>query len=378
VQTYGGGLWHTWFDRDLGLAGRAIVRREGKLCHELVKITRSIMKIPNLAIHLQSADERTAFKVNKQNHLVPILASAISSVLGLDEKEEGAEKKEEGAEAKPNHHPKLLKVLAEELKCKPEDIADVEICICDTQPSSICGVDGDFVSSARLDNLQNVFCATAALTETSTDESLQTETNIRTIAFFDHEEVGSSSTSGAGGTIMQEALRRITTSLAAAAGDTTTDLHERTLRRSFLVSADMAHGLHPNYPEKHEPEHLPKLNAGVVIKTNANQRYATNSVTSFLFKELGVRAGLPVQEFVVRNDMGCGSTIGPLLSTLTGIRTVDVGASQWSMHSIRETCGTKDVEYTVAHFKAVLEGFSALDAQLAVDGPAMQCYASSI
>jgi aspartyl aminopeptidase len=333
VQTYGGGLWHTWFDRDLGVAGRAIVRRDGKPTHELVKISRAIMKIPNLAIHLQTADERASFKVNKQSHLVPILASAISSQLELDET------KDDGA--KSNHAPKLIKLLAAELKCKPEDIAELELCMCDTQPAAIFGIDADFISSGRLDNLNSVYCATQALVNASTDESLLNERNVRCVAFFDHEEVGSCSAVGAGSTVMTEALRRITTSLGAAAGDTSSDLVERALRKSFMVSADMAHALHPNYPEKHESEHQPKLNGGVVIKTNANQRYASNSVTSFLFKELGERAGLPVQEFVVRNDSGCGSTIGPLLSTLTGVRTVDVGASQWAMHSIRETCGTK-------------------------------------
>jgi len=145
-------------------------------------------------------------------------------------------------------------------------------------------------------------------------------------------------------------------------------LDERTRRASFCVSADMAHAVHPNYADRHEPGHRPRFGEGVVIKHNANQRYATDAVTGFLFRELGERAGVPVQEFVVRSDLGCGSTIGPTLSTNTGIRTVDVGAPQLSMHSVREQCSTKDVAHAVAHYRAVFEGFSAMDEKLRVDG----------
>jgi hypothetical protein len=165
-------------------------------------------------------------------------------------------------------------------------------------------------------------------------------------------------------------MRRITTSLSAgmAAGPGEEGVEERARRKSFVVSADMAHAVHPNYADKHEPGHKPKFGAGVVVKHNANQRYATDAVSSYLFKEIGERAGLPVQEFVVRSDLGCGSTIGPTLSTNTGIRTVDVGAAQLSMHSVREMCGAKDVEHAVKHFTAVYERFTALDATLMVDG----------
>lgn len=164
-------------------------------------------------------------------------------------------------------------------------------------------------------------------------------------------------------------MRRITASLLLGGTSSVVEgADERARRASFCVSADMAHAVHPNYADKHEPGHQPKFGAGVVVKHNANQRYATDAVTGFLFRELGERAGVPVQEFVVRSDLGCGSTIGPILSTNTGIRTVDVGAPQLSMHSVREMTGCQDVVHAVKHFTAVYEGFSALDKQLMVDG----------
>ncbi|PNX71308.1 aspartyl aminopeptidase [Trifolium pratense] len=144
-------------------------------------------------------------------------------------------------------------------------------------------------------------------------------------------------------------------------------LLEKAVQRSFLVSADMAHALHPNYMDRHEENHQPKLHGGLVIKQNANQRYATNAVTSFIFREIASKHNLPVQDFVVRNDMGCGSTIGPILASGVGIRTVDVGAPQLSMHSIREMCAVDDVKYSYEHFKAFFQEFFHLDANIVVD-----------
>ena len=183
------------------------------------------------------------------------------------------------------------------------------------------------------------------------DASLADETGVRMMVHYDHEEVGSDSAQGAGSSMTEDAMRRIS---AALGGASVEGADERARRASFCVSADMAHAVHPNYADKHEQGHQPKFGAGVVVKHNANQRYATDAVTGFLFRELGERAGVPVQEFVVRSDLGCGSTIGPILSTNTGIRTVDVGAPQLSMHSIREMTGCQDVEHAVKHFTAGL------------------------
>ena len=397
LQTYGGGLWHTWFDRDLGIAGRVIVRRPGgKLSHELVKIDRPILRIPNLAIHLETAEERAAFKVNKETHLPAVLASSFKAQLGgaaaaaapaaaaTEEGEPEPKRQQVGPKGGSSRAAKqqptlLLSLLSEELQCAPADIADLELQLCPVEPSAIGGARREFIFSGRLDNLASCFCATKALVACAEESSLAAEANVRMIALFDHEEVGSCSAHGAGSTIMPEAIKRIALALgggeggeggeggAAAVGDRE-GLVERVIRRSFLVSADMAHGVHPNYAAKHEANHGPAIHGGQVIKQNANQRYATDAVSAFLFRELGEKAGCPVQEFVVRSDCGCGSTIGPMLSALTGIKTVDVGAPMLSMHSIREMCGVDDVTYTVEHFKAVFEGFVALEASLQVDG----------
>eukprot|EP00897_Mesotaenium_endlicherianum_P001185 jgi/Mesen1/11067/ME000099S10511 len=317
VQTYGGGLWHTWFDRDLGVAGRVLVRTSaanagaggpgtdgdqgagagagagggggggggGGFRHQLVKIDKPILRVATLAIHLDR-EVNSGFKVNTQTHLAPLLATSIK-----------------------------------------------------------------------------------ALMESSAGDGLEEESGVRMVALFDHEEVGSNSAQGAGSPVMFDALRRVTAVFAASSGQEQEGVVERALQRSFLVSADMAHCLHPNYQDKHEESHQPKMHGGLVIKTNANQRYATNAVTAFLFREIAARHNIPTQEFVVRNDVPCGSTIGPILASGVGIRTVDVGAPQLSMHSVREMCGVDDVAHACRHLTAFFRDFAQLDAQLDVDGP---------
>ncbi|EMS55846.1 Aspartyl aminopeptidase [Triticum urartu] len=216
----------------------------------------------------------------------------------------------------------------------------------------------------------------ALVESTSTDHSLDHESGVRMVALFDHEEVGSDSAQGAGSPAMLDALTRIT----CCFNHSNSKLLEKAIQRSFLVSADMAHALHPNYmviivfldqfmgsQEKHEENHQPKLHGGLVIKHNANQRYATNAVTAFIFQEIAERHQLPIQDFVVRNDMACGSTIGPILASGVGIRTVDIGAPQLSMHSIREMCAVDDVNYSYEHLKAYFEEFTELDNKVKVD-----------
>lgn len=382
VQTYGGGLWHTWFDRDLTVAGRVVLKRKSgekfAYLHELVRIEQPIMRIPTLAIHLDR-NVNDGFKVNTQTHLAPVLASVIKAEANRPAVIDGGFIAEEGTSPSDvkenevsNHHPLLWQILSDELACKPEEIVDFDLQVCDTQPSIIGGALKEFVFSGRLDNLCSSFCSLKALIDSSSD--LGDEVGIRMVALFDHEEVGSQSAHGAGSPILVDALRRITSHFGKLAinGKSTNPaegLIERAIQKSFLVSADMAHCLHPNYPEKHEENHQPKMHKGLVIKDNANQRYATNAITSFIFREIAKSHNLPTQDFVVRNDMACGSTIGPILASGIGIRTVDVGAPQLSMHSIREMCGVDDVGYSYNHFKAFFEDFSALDAQLAVDEP---------
>ncbi|KAJ7956081.1 Aspartyl aminopeptidase [Quillaja saponaria] len=372
VQTYGGGLWHTWFDRDLTVAGRVIIRedKEGSVSylHQLVRIEEPIMRIPTLAIHLDRG-VNDGFKVNTQNHLLPVLATSIKVALnkvGSVEKEvqdNGKNSNESTTSNNSKHHSLLLQLLANQIGCEPDKICDFELQACDTQPSLVAGAAKEFIFSGRLDNLCMSFCSLKALIEaTSSDSSLEDETGVRMVALFDHEEVGSDSAQGAGSPVMLNALSRVTNSFSSDS-----KLLEKAIQRSFLVSADMAHALHPNYMDKHEDNHQPKLHGGLVIKHNANQRYATNAITSFIFREIATKNNLPVQDFVVRNDMPCGSTIGPILASGVGIRTVDVGAPQLSMHSIREMCAVDDVKHSYEHFKAFFQEFSHFDAKITVD-----------
>ncbi|XP_022882541.1 probable aspartyl aminopeptidase [Olea europaea var. sylvestris] len=374
VQTYGSGLWHTWFDRDLSIAGRIIIREQKdgseSYSHRLVRIEEPIMRIPTLAIHLDRG-VNDGFKVNTQSQLAPVFATSVKADINKPVAENGSVENEVPTDGKKiketknsqKHHSFLLQLIATQTGCEPDDICDFELQACDTQPSIIGGAVKEFIFSGRLDNLCMSFCSLKALIEsTSSESSLQDEIGVRMVALFDHEEVGSSSAQGAGSPVMFDALSRITSSFSSDA-----KLLPKSIQRSFLVSADMAHALHPNYMDKHEENHQPKMHSGLVIKHNANQRYATNAVTSFVFREIATKHGLPIQDFVVRNDMPCGSTIGPILASGVGIRTVDVGAPQLSMHSIREMCAVDDVKHSYKHFKAFYEEFSQLDAKITVD-----------
>ncbi|XP_059640071.1 probable aspartyl aminopeptidase [Cornus florida] len=375
VQTYGGGLWFTWFDRDLTIAGRMIIR-EGtdaslSYSHRLVRLEEPIMRIPTLAIHLDR-NVNEELKVNKQSHLLPVLATSIKAELNKVVAENGpgedgvpTDCKKSKAKSETDdqkHHSLLMQLLATQVGCKPDDICDFELQACDTQPSLIAGATKEFIFSGRLDNLCMSFCSLQALIDASSESSLEDETGVRMVALFDHEEIGSDSAQGAGSPVLLDALSRITSSFSPDSR-----FLEKAIQRSFLVSADMAHALHPNYMDRHEENHQPKLHGGLVIKHNASQRYATNAVTSFIFREIAAKHNLPIQDFVVRNDMACGSTIGPILASGVGIRTVDVGAPQLSMHSIREMCAVDDVKHSYDHFKAYFQEFSHLDAKITVD-----------
>ncbi|CAL1389062.1 unnamed protein product [Linum trigynum] len=377
VQLYGGGLWHTWFDRDLTVAGRVIVREDKNgtisYSHKLVRIEEPIIRIPTIAIHLDRTVNSEGFKINTQSHLLPVLATLVKAELNKVAVESGrAESRENNNEqistedsGKGNlkHHLVLLQIIASKIGCKPDDICDFELQACDTQPSAIGGALKEFIFSGRLDNLCMSFCSLQALIDaTSTESELEDESGVRVVALFDHEEVGSESAQGAGSPVMLDALSRITSSFSSDS-----NLLQRAIQSSFLVSADMAHAIHPNYSDKHEEYHQPKLHGGLVIKHNANQRYATNAVTSFIFREIASKHNLPVQDFVVRNDMGCGSTIGRILASGLGIRTVDVGAPQLSMHSIREMCAVDDVKYAYEHFKAFFQEVGHLHAKILID-----------
>merc|ERR1719347_2440114 len=252
------------------------------------------------------------------------------------------------------HSSQLLTLLSEELGCQAEDIRDIDLTLCDTQPGAVWGAGMEFLSSPRLDNQVHCYTGLSALLDHSKD--ISQDTGVSMLVCFDHEEIGSDSAQGAGSPIMSEAISRVLNCF-----DQTSEMLLVTIRKSFLISADVAHAIHPNYPDKHEKNHQPVLNKGTVIKTNQNQRYATNAETGFLLREIARRAGAPVQEFVVKNDCPCGSTIGPIVSGKVGIRTVDVGLPSLSMHSIRETMGCGDVISNTKLFTTFFKQFEDLD-----------------
>uniref|UniRef100_A0A7R9U6Z2 aspartyl aminopeptidase n=1 Tax=Pinguiococcus pyrenoidosus TaxID=172671 RepID=A0A7R9U6Z2_9STRA len=358
VAGYGGGLWHTWFDRDLTVAGRALVREGPRIVHRLVKIERPILRTSTLAIHLTKGDERGSFSPNLQQHLYPMLATAIkeSAMMG--------KKKSDSKDAK--HSPLLLHILMEHLGCETEqDILDFELQLCDTQPSMIGGAANEFIFSGRLDNLCSSYQSLRALVDSL--DTLPEEPNVRAIALFDNEEVGSSSIAGAQGPILPDAIKRIVHGLHGGDQGLPADLLPRVIRKSFCVSADMAHAHHPNYPERHDPALAPKIHGGIVLKHNPNQRYASSAVTSTIFRQCCLKEDLPFQEFATRSDTGCGSTIGPITAALTGMRTVDIGSPQLSMHSVREMMGADDAEHGYRALKAFFNNFSSVDRTLKVD-----------
>ncbi|CEL63718.1 hypothetical protein RSOLAG1IB_05479 [Rhizoctonia solani AG-1 IB] len=362
VETYGGGIWHSWFDRDLSLAGRVIVtdKSSTKFTSRLVNLKRPLLRIPTLAIHL----DRTVndnFKFNQETQFIPILGQVASQLNGSPTPETNDKNPVigvAGSNVQTNHHTSLIDLIAEDISVSPEEIHDFELCLYDVQPSQAGGINNEFIFSPRLDNLMSSFCAVEAIADSvSADRALPLEGNVNAIALFNHEEIGSVSTSGAESSLLPTLFHRLSPTPAA---------HAQSISQSFLVSADMGHAIHPSYMDSHEQVHRPEINGGLVVKTNAKQRYATDAVGTFLIRKLVEKRGGRIQEFEVRNDMPCGSTVGPMLSKL-GLRTVDVGMPMLSMHSIRETGGTKDVQSYIDAFSSLFEGFSNLDASLKID-----------
>ena len=403
----GGGLWHTWFDRDLSVSGRVLVQQKPKdddgssyntpqsrilkTEQRLVNLEDPIARISTLAIHLQTGEERGAFKVNKENHTSPIIATTTTAPTPNDAAKTALEKEIDSqvnvtssttsSKWQEAQEPLLLKSIAEKLEIEVESIVDFELNLYDTQPASLGGITKEFLYSARLDNLATVFVALESLVNYTTAPSSEKEekeeeksdhstfedsSDVSVVVFFDHEEVGSNSAQGAGSPVMVDCISRISTALNGGA-TTNPDMHNACIRKSFVLSIDQAHALHPNYASKHEATHAPLINGGIVVKTNSNQRYATNGVTGFVVRELGRICDIPVQEFVVRNDCPCGSTIGPEISAKTGIRVVDAGMPQLSMHSCREMMGIADLSHGVDMFTAFFNHFRSIDDNLSKD-----------
>ncbi|KAL2132966.1 hypothetical protein VTI74DRAFT_3066 [Chaetomium olivicolor] len=374
VETYGGGIWHSWFDRDLSVAGRVMVREgegEGNFVQKLVKVDKPILRIPHLAIHLH---RQTNFDPNKEDELLPIAGLAEAEL----NKAAAPEAQAEGADYQPlkampeRHHPAFLSLVAKEAGVEVSQIIDFELILYDTQKACLGGINDEFIYSARLDNLNMTFCSIRGLISSVTTTPLDNDASIRLVACFDHEEIGSLSAHGADSNMLPAVLRRLSVLPSAASNPSASDLaastaFEQTCSTSFLLSADMAHAVHPNYAAKYERNHTPAINGGPVIKINANQRYATNSPGIVLLQEVARHNQVPLQLFVVKNDSPCGSTIGPMLSAKLGVRTLDMGNPQLSMHSIREMGGSRDVEFAVKLFEGFLSRFGDLEGRILVD-----------
>jgi len=302
VEIYGGALLNSWLDRDLGVAGR-LVTADGTAV--LVDTGEPVARVPQLAIHLDRDVNERGLVLDRHVHLRPVWA------LG--------------------DRPPFAAWIAERAGAVP---ASWDLALYDTQPAALLGADRSLLASGRLDNQVSCWAAVTALA----GAGAVPDGRLAMAALFDHEEVGSASTTGAAGPLLEAVLLRV----LAARGIDGVDAVQRVFAASSCVSADNAHAVHPNYPERHDAAHAPRVNQGPAIKLNANQRYATSAETAVLFERACHEAGVPVQRFVSRNNVPCGSTIGPITATRLGIATVDVGIPQLSMHSARELCGADD------------------------------------
>lgn len=309
VEVYGGVLLGPWFDRDLSLAGRVSYQDEkGQLSQALIDFEKPIAVIPSLAIHLDR-EANNGRAINAQTFLPPVLGQVSE---------------------KPDFRD-LLKQQIEGDGLHVSQVLDYELSFYDTQAPAFVGLNEEFLTSARLDNLLSCFMGLEALLHSDSSEG-------QLLICTDHEEVGSMSASGAQGPLLEHLIERLLPDVEDRA---------RALAASMMISADNAHGIHPNFSDKHDANHGPLINQGPVIKLNANQRYATTDITSSMFRILAEQENVPVQEFVVRSDMACGSTIGPITSAEIGVKTLDIGVPQFGMHSIREMAGSLDVINTI-------------------------------
>lgn len=322
MEAYGGLLANSWLDRDLGLAGRVIVDTGSGPETRLLRDDRPILRIPQLAIHLDREIREKGLQVDPQKHLVPLW--------GLGPGEDGT----------------VATYVAGQLGIEASQIVSWDLMAFDTHAPAIVGRDGDLIASARIDNLFSTFCGVRALIEAA--DVLDAGANIPVLVLYDHEEVGSESATGAGGAMLVNVLERIS---SAQGFDRTAHLER--LARSYVVSADGAHATHPNYVDKHEPNHHIAVNGGVVVKRNSNQRYASDGVSEAPFRAACAQAGVPVQTYIHRNDLPCGSTIGPITAARLGVPTIDVGAPQLAMHSIREMAGAADVGHLTLALAAI-------------------------
>ena len=311
VEVYGGALLNPWFDRDLSIAGRVVYRNsKNQLKQKLVDFKTAVATIPSLAIHLDR-NANTDHSINAQTDIVPILMMEKEASVGAGESSQA-----------------FRRLLRERFLNEDDTVLDYELCLYDTQSAAVIGLNSEFIASARLDNLLSCFVAAQAMISSSGAHTCLMVCN-------DHEEVGSVSAIGADGPFLENIIDRLS-------GGGSTSLVSRIINKSLMMSCDNAHATHPNFSNNHDGGHLPKLNGGPVVKVNVKQRYATTSLTSSIFRQLCDELEIPVQTFVSRNDLGCGSTIGPIAAARLGVPTLDVGIPQLAMHSCREITGADD------------------------------------
>ena len=321
VEVYGGPLLNSWLDRDLGLAGR-LTLRDGST--RLVNVDRPLLRVAQLAIHLDRG-VNDGLKLDKQRHLQPLW--------GLGDSEDGD----------------LLEFLAAEADLDAADVVGWDLMTHDVQPPAYLGRDRELLAAPRLDNLLSVHACVAALTAVAGDGDALPY--IPVLAAFDHEENGSESDTGAQGPLLGNVLERSVHARGGSYEDT-----RRALSATVCVSSDVGHAVHPNYAERHDPTHHPRANGGPILKTNVNQRYATDGTGRGIFAAACDRAGVPFQHFVSNNALPCGTTIGPITSARLGISTVDIGVPILSMHSVREMCGADDPHLLASALAAFLQG----------------------
>lgn len=322
VEVYGGVLLNSWLDRDLGLSGHVVLDGPDGVETRLLHVDEPIARVPQLAIHLDR-EVNKGLRLDPQEHLWPVWSLADG--------------------------PDLDRFLGERLDVDPSRIRTRELMLHDLTPPAVLGADGSLLAAPRIDNQLSCWAGLEALTRVARSDA--PPRRIPVLCLFDHEEVGSGSTTGAAGPMLGHALERSVLARGGVRED-----HLRALADSVCLSADGAHATHPNHPERHDPDHHIRIDGGPVVKINGNRRYATDAETAAVAIAACERAGVPHQSFVTRNDMPCGSTIGPLTATRLGIATVDVGVAQLSMHSARELCGTEDPPRLVAMMDTFLLG----------------------
>ena len=313
VEVYGGPILATFADRDLSMAGRVNVRIANGFETRLIKFDKPLLRLPNLAIHMNREVNDKGLKFNKQTEL-PLLFGESANGIEADAQ--------------------FLGHIAKSIKVEVKDIINFELNVFDTQKGIIWGANQEFIADSQLDNLASCHAALSALLANKKPN------NTAICALFDHEEVGSESATGASGSFLADIVERISLHLNK-------EEKLRALANSFFISADMAHAFHPNHVGSYEPCHHVHINKGPVIKTNANQRYATNAESAARFIRLCEHAGVPYQEYAHRTDLGCGSTIGPIVASRLGVASVDVGSPMWAMHSVRESTGVLDHAYMI-------------------------------